>query len=110
MAKAKSTTPEQEVGQTAQGEAQAATTTKKPKKERIFSSVMDLSDARKKEQQLTAKFNRLGRSVKKLGLNETTTNRILDILREEHKAQATAIFSSQPAEETAQAPAAESFV
>ena len=83
----------------------AAETTKKVKKERLFKPATDYSEIRKKEGQLSAKFNRVGRQVKALGLSAEAEITILGLIESEFQVQVKGVVAgTAPA---AAAPAAE---
>lgn len=73
---------------------------KKAKREKIFGGNTSTSEIRKREQKLTAKFNRLGNTVKAMGLSAENQTAILDILGKEYSAAAEKVFKGEDVEET----------
>lgn len=92
-------------------DAATATETKatKVKKERLFTTSLNLSDIRKREQKIAGKFNRAGRSIKGLGLSAENEAAVLNILKTEFEARAKDAFNA-PAEEAGAEVPAESMV
>lgn len=109
MAK-KTVTPDPAVtnGAPVDGQPAAEAATAKPKKERLFKTSLNLSDIRKREQEIAGKFNRTGRSVKALGLAPEAETQILDLLRTEFEKRAKEAFGQNGI--TSDQPAADSMV
>lgn len=65
----------------------------KVKRERLFKPVMDFSDAKRAQMSLTAKYNRVGRGIKVIGLPGESEKQILDVLAVNYEAQIKRIYS-----------------
>jgi hypothetical protein len=72
----------------------------KPKKERLFQSTLNFNSIRKAESQMLAKFNRVARGIKALGLTNEVTERILSDLKNELTIKSKELAANPPAEET----------
>lgn len=81
-------------------EAQAP---KKVKKERLFTPATDYTEIRKKEGQLSAKFNRVGRQVKALGMSPEATETILSLIKSEFDIQVKGVVANVGSTEAAPA-------
>lgn len=91
-------------GATAEGTTETAAP-KKVKKERLFKPATDYTEIRKAESKLSAKFNRVGRQVKALGLSAEAESTILGLIESEFQIQVQGVVGG--AAKAPAAPAAE---